>query len=134
MLVDSDPRIAGNGDATALSWFGHILSCPWKVIMALLPPGSLYGGYPCFVCAICVIGAITFLIDEVATMFGCCCSIPPSINAITFVALGTSLPDTLASRTAALHDDYADDSARAHTPTMRTHVPHRPRAHHANSA
>jgi hypothetical protein len=43
-------------------------------------------------------------------MLGCCLGIPASITAITFVALGTSLPDTLASRSAALHDDYADDS------------------------
>ena len=36
--------------------------------------------------------------------------IPPSIAAITLVALGTSLPDTLASRTAALDDETADNS------------------------
>jgi solute carrier family 8 (sodium/calcium exchanger) len=62
------------------------------------------------VLAIFCIGGITFLVDEVATVFGCCVGLPNSITAITFVALGTSLPDTLASRTAALHDDYADDS------------------------
>ena len=31
-----------------------------------------------------------------------------SVAGITIVALGTSLPDTFASRTAALHDDGAD--------------------------
>ncbi len=31
-----------------------------------------------------------------------------SVCGITIVALGTSLPDTFASRTAALHDDGAD--------------------------
>jgi len=35
---------------------------------------------------------------------------PPSICAITFVALGTSLPDTFASKTAALQDPIADNS------------------------
>merc|ERR1712157_240161 len=32
------------------------------------------------------------------------------ITAITFVALGTSLPDTFASKTAAMQDPYADAS------------------------
>merc|ERR1711881_456905 len=36
--------------------------------------------------------------------------IPDSITAITFVALGTSLPDTFTSRTAAKQDPYADAS------------------------
>merc|ERR1712151_697825 len=34
----------------------------------------------------------------------------PEITAITFVALGTSLPDTFASKTAAQMDPYADAS------------------------
>jgi len=32
------------------------------------------------------------------------------VTGLTIIALGTSLPDTIASRTAALHDDYADAS------------------------
>jgi len=36
--------------------------------------------------------------------------IKPSITAITFVALGTSLPDTFASMQAAIGDNYADNS------------------------
>jgi len=100
----------GEGHATFLNWVGHLFSLPWKVAIAVLPPAGMHGGWPCFCCAIALIGAITFLIDEVATMLGCCLGIPASITAITFVALGTSLPDTLASRSAALHDDYADDS------------------------
>lgn len=33
-----------------------------------------------------------------------------AVTAITFVALGTSLPDTFASKVAAMHDEYADSS------------------------
>merc|ERR1711959_354898 len=36
--------------------------------------------------------------------------VPDAITAITFVALGTSLPDTFASKTAAVQDEYADAS------------------------
>ena len=35
-------------------------------------------------------------------------SLKPSVAGITIIALGTSLPDTFASRTAALHDEHAD--------------------------
>ena len=34
--------------------------------------------------------------------------IKPAVTAITFVALGTSLPDTFASKAATLSDDTAD--------------------------
>merc|ERR1711881_84459 len=36
--------------------------------------------------------------------------VPDAITAITFVALGTSLPDTFASKAAAVMDEYADAS------------------------
>merc|ERR1712100_485934 len=42
--------------------------------------------------------------------FGCSLDLPDQITAITFVALGTSLPDTFASKTAAVQDPYADAS------------------------
>ena len=95
---------------TMAAWAGHVVSLPWKVLAALLPPASLMGGYPLFVCAIGFIGIITFFVDEIASLLGCYLGVPDAITAITFVALGTSLPDTFASRTAALNDDYADDS------------------------
>jgi solute carrier family 8 (sodium/calcium exchanger) len=45
-----------------------------------------------------------------AKLLGCCMGVPDSITAITFVALGTSLPDTFASKAAAVQDEYADAS------------------------
>ena len=41
---------------------------------------------------------------------GCQISLKPEVTAITFVALGTSLPDTFASMAAARGDKYADNS------------------------
>ena len=41
---------------------------------------------------------------------GCQMSLKPEVTAITFVALGTSLPDTFASMAAARGDKYADNS------------------------
>jgi len=41
---------------------------------------------------------------------GCCMGLEPSVTAITFVALGTSLPDTFASKNAAVSEPHADAS------------------------
>merc|ERR1711941_194280 len=57
-----------------------------------------------------MIGAVTAIISDMASLLGCVMDIPDSVTAITFVALGTSLPDTFASKTAATMDPYADNS------------------------
>jgi solute carrier family 8 (sodium/calcium exchanger) len=57
-----------------------------------------------------MIGLCTALIGDLANLLGCALEIPSSICAITFVALGTSLPDTFASKAAACQDPTADNS------------------------
>lgn len=73
----------------------------WKVLFALVPPSGLWGGGPCFFASLTFIGIVTFVVGEVATVLGCVLNIKESVAAITIVALGTSLPDTFASKTAA---------------------------------
>ena len=43
-------------------------------------------------------------------MLGCTIPLPDAVTAITIVALGTSLPDTFASMTAAKSSDSADSA------------------------
>merc|ERR1719245_1177530 len=57
-----------------------------------------------------MIGFVTMLIGDMASLLGCVRCLPDEITAITLVALGTSLPDTFASKTAAMQDPYADAS------------------------
>merc|ERR1719245_3008393 len=57
-----------------------------------------------------MIGFVTMVIGDMASLLGCVMCIPDEITAITFVALGTSLPDTFASKTAAVQDPHADAS------------------------
>ena len=45
-----------------------------------------------------------------AGIFGCLVGLKDSVTAITFVALGTSLPDTFASRAAAIGEKHADNA------------------------
>merc|ERR1712071_207532 len=57
-----------------------------------------------------VIGFITAIIGDLATIFGCLINLPDSVTAITLVALGTSLPDLFASKAAACQERYADSA------------------------
>ena len=49
-------------------------------------------------------------VEQLGHLLGCVVSLRTSVTGITIVALGTSLPDTFASRSAAIHDDSADAS------------------------
>lgn len=86
----------------------HFITIGWKLFFAIIPPAHYYGGIPCFFMALAVIGVVTFVVGEFANLFGCVLGIKPGVTAITFVALGTSLPDTFASMQAAQQEKYAD--------------------------
>jgi solute carrier family 8 (sodium/calcium exchanger) len=106
-----DPR-GGDPDLemSAMMWFGHCLSFPWKIFFAIIPPTHFAGGWACFIISLCFIGFVTAIIADLASLLGCVFGMKDSITAITFVALGTSLPDTFASKAAAIGDEYADNS------------------------
>jgi len=88
----------------------HFLCIGWKLFYSIIPPAHYGGGFPSFVISLAMIGLTTFVIGEFADLFGCVLMIKPSVTAITFVALGTSLPDTFASMLAATQEETADAS------------------------
>merc|ERR1719195_1884034 len=88
----------------------HFLTLPWKLIFALIPPTAIFNGYPTFVISIAAVGLCTAVIGDVAGHLGCFIYLKDCVNAIAFVALGTSVPDTFASKTAAIEDETADNS------------------------
>jgi solute carrier family 8 (sodium/calcium exchanger) len=88
----------------------HFACIGWKVIFALVPPTEYGAGAPAFFVALAFIGVVTMLVGEVATILGCAIGLKASVTAITLVAMGTSLPDTLASMTAAKQFEYADSA------------------------
>lgn len=53
---------------------------------------------------------MTAVIGDLASIFGCLVGLNETVTAITLVALGTSMPDTFASKQAALNERYADSS------------------------
>ncbi|XP_033743112.1 sodium/calcium exchanger 3-like isoform X1 [Pecten maximus] len=94
--------------ATTFDYVMHFLTFGWKLIFACVPPATIWGGWFCFCVALIMIGILTAFIGDLAAIFGCLIGLDDSVVAITFVALGTSLPDLFASRTAALNEKYAD--------------------------
>eukprot|EP00439_Symbiodinium_sp_Y106_P084926 s1188_g27.t1 len=96
--------------ATAFDWLMHCLALTWKTAFLIVPPPSLLGAYPAFFCSLLGIGLVTVVINDAASLLGCSIGMADDLTAITLVALGTSLPDTMASRTAAKSDETADNS------------------------
>ena len=98
-------------------------------MFAFLPPPGLLNGWVCFVVSLGVIGMMTALVGDAAAIFGCLINLKDSITAIryninmiliicgkchlnifSFVAMGTSLPDTFASYIAADSEKTADNA------------------------
>lgn len=88
----------------------HFATIGWKVLFALIPPKQIWGGWCAFFVSLGFIGIVTAIVGEIANLFGCVMGLKPAVTAITFVALGTSLPDTFASKAAAEDDKYADSA------------------------
>uniref|UniRef100_K7G2D0 Solute carrier family 8 member A2 n=1 Tax=Pelodiscus sinensis TaxID=13735 RepID=K7G2D0_PELSI len=70
----------------------HFLTVFWKVLFACVPPTEYWNGWACFSVCIMVIGLLTALIGDLASHFGCTVGLKDSVNAVVFVALGTSIP------------------------------------------
>merc|ERR1711871_1634056 len=98
------------GEPETMDYVMHFITIGWKVIFASVPPSHWYGGWPTFFMSLAYIGLLTGFVADIAGIFGCLIGVSDGITAITFVALGTSLPDTFASKTAAVQDKTADAS------------------------
>ena len=84
-------------DVEPLDAMVHFICIGWKLLFAIVPPPHMWNGWACFLGALTMIGLCTYVVGEFANLFGCVLGIETSVTAITFVALGTSLPDTFAS-------------------------------------
>mmetsp|Transcript_46279 Transcript_46279/g.110119 ORF Transcript_46279/g.110119 Transcript_46279/m.110119 type:complete len:873 (-) Transcript_46279:231-2849(-) len=109
-LVNGGDDEDGESPPSKMDYVLHVISLPWKVLFAFIPPSDYCGGWLCFCMSLVMIGGVTAIIGDMAGLLGCTLGLPDAVTAITFVALGTSLPDTFASKTAALQDEFADAS------------------------
>merc|ERR1719507_2292491 len=97
-------------NATTGDYIMHFLTFGFKIIFALIPPAGIGGGWPCFFVSLGMIGLLTAIVGDLAGIFGCLVGLKDSVTAITFVALGTSLPETFASKAAAVGEKHADNA------------------------
>jgi len=97
-------------NATTVDYVMHFLTFGFKIIFAFIPPAGLAGGWPCFFVSLGMIGVLTAIVGDLAGIFGCLIGLKNTVTAITFVALGTSLPDTFASKAAAVGEKTADNA------------------------
>ncbi|XP_015920946.1 sodium/calcium exchanger Calx [Parasteatoda tepidariorum] len=95
-------------NATTQDYVLHFLTFGWKAIFAIVPPTGMCGGWLTFCVSLILIGVLTAIVGDLASIFGCLVGLKDAVTAITFVALGTSLPDLFASMAAAKQEKYAD--------------------------
>lgn len=51
-----------------------------------------WGGWACFTVSIILVGVLTAFIGDFASHFGCTIGLKDAVTAVSFVALGTSVP------------------------------------------
>lgn len=105
------PQVDENGvidEITGWEAAFHFVAIGWKVLFACVPPVRYCHGWPSFFISLAFIGFLTSLVGEFAGLLGCVITLKQSLTAITIIAMGTSLPDTFASRQAAIQSEYAD--------------------------
>ncbi|XP_077521422.1 sodium/calcium exchanger 3 isoform X3 [Amblyomma americanum] len=116
VVADDDEEGGEDGDEVTVrmpscsDYVMHVFTVFWKVVFAFVPPTDYWGGWACFVTSILLIGVLTAFVGDLASHFGCTIGLKDSVTAISLVALGTSIPDTFASKVAAQNDKYADSS------------------------
>ncbi|XP_047221826.1 sodium/calcium exchanger 1-like isoform X2 [Girardinichthys multiradiatus] len=107
---DDDDECGTERMPSSFDYVLHFLTVFWKLLFAFVPPTDYWNGWACFIVSIIVIGMLTAVIGDLASHFGCTVGLKDSVTAVVFVALGTSVPDTFASKVAAIQDQYADAS------------------------
>ena len=76
-----------DGDIDAAEWpkdyVLHFLSFPWKLMFAFVPPPQYLGGWLCFFVSLFVIGLMTAIVGDAASIFGCIVGLKDAVTAIT---------------------------------------------------
>lgn len=95
--VDEDEDCGGEKLPSCFDYTVHFLTVFWKLLFALVPPTEYWSGWACFIVSISIIGVLTAIIGDIASHFGCTVGLKDSVTAVVFVALGTSVPGTIAT-------------------------------------
>ncbi|XP_026445162.1 magnesium/proton exchanger-like [Papaver somniferum] len=91
-----------------ISW--QLLLSPWRLLFAFVPPCSICHGWIAFICSLCFISGIAYIVTVFSDLISCVTGINPYVIAFTVLASGTSWPDLVASKIAAERQTTADSA------------------------
>ncbi|KAI3930273.1 hypothetical protein MKW92_033850 [Papaver armeniacum] len=91
-----------------ISW--QLLLLPWRLLFAFVPPCSICHGWIAFICSLCFISGIAYIVTVFSDLISCVTGINPYVIAFTVLASGTSWPDLVASKIAAERQTTADSA------------------------
>eukprot|EP00092_Neocalanus_flemingeri_P014423 GFUD01015558.1.p1 GENE.GFUD01015558.1~~GFUD01015558.1.p1 ORF type:complete len:294 (+),score=66.98 GFUD01015558.1:788-1669(+) len=96
------------GGPSPINWILHIITFPWKLLAAFIPPAALFGGYPAFVLSSVAILRLTFLIVDISGHLGCFILCKDAVTGFILISTGLNIPNVIAARLAAVEEDTAD--------------------------
>uniref|UniRef100_A0A7C9EGF0 Sodium/calcium exchanger membrane region domain-containing protein n=1 Tax=Opuntia streptacantha TaxID=393608 RepID=A0A7C9EGF0_OPUST len=88
----------------------HLVLLPWRVLFAFVPPYHVAHGWIAFICCLCFISGIAYVVTKLSDLISCVTGINPYVIALTALAAGTSWPDLWASKIAAERQTTADSA------------------------
>ncbi|XP_052196822.1 magnesium/proton exchanger-like isoform X2 [Diospyros lotus] len=91
-----------------ISW--QALLVPWRLLFALVPPYQIAHGWIAFICSLCFISGVAYIITQLTDLISCVTGINQYVIAFTALAAGTSWPDLVASKIAAERQTTADSA------------------------
>ncbi|XP_052196793.1 magnesium/proton exchanger-like isoform X2 [Diospyros lotus] len=91
-----------------ISW--QALLVPWRLLFALVPPYQIAHGWIAFLCSLCFISGVAYIVTQFTDLISCVTGINQYVIAFTALAAGTSWPDLVASKIAAERQTTADSA------------------------
>ncbi|XP_071720585.1 magnesium/proton exchanger, partial [Rutidosis leptorrhynchoides] len=88
----------------------HVLVAPWRLLFAFVPPYQIAHGWIAFICSLCFISGIAYIVTLLTDLISCVTGINGYVIAFTALASGTSWPDLVASKIAAERQTTADSA------------------------
>lgn len=67
-------------NASSMDYVMHFLTFGFKIVFALIPPAGMAGGWPCFIFSLIMIGILTAIVGDLASIFGCLVGLKDSVT------------------------------------------------------
>merc|ERR1711892_991749 len=93
---------------TAINYIIHVLTFPWKLLAALIPPAAAFGGYVAFVMSSIALMILTALILDISGHLGCFIFSKDCVTAFIIISIGLNIPNLVAAKLAAVEEETAD--------------------------